>query len=280
MTRVATETLLRNVRKRLTGASPSPALDAELLLAEALVVTRINLHTQPELSLDNDARARLEDNLRRRLTGEPIAYITGRKEFWSLDLKVTPATLVPRPETELLVAIALELLHDHQAVNVADLGTGSGAIALALAHERSCARIKATDISSDALAIAQHNATALGITHVQFNRGAWFEPLAGQCFDMITANPPYVAIEDADLDTIQTRHEPPLALFAGTDGLSALRIIIAEAPTHIRPDGYLILEHGHLQGQTVRDLLCHSGFHSIVTRNDLADLPRVSVGRR
>ena len=198
MTRVPTETLLRNVRKRLTGASPSPALDAELLLAEALVVTRINLYTQPELSLDNDARARLEDNLRRRLTGEPIAYITGRKEFWSLDLKVTPATLVPRPETELLVAIALELLHDHQAVNVADLGTGSGAIALALAHERSCARIKATDISSDALAIAQHNATALGITNVQFNRGAWFEPLAGQCFDMVTANPPYVAIEDAD----------------------------------------------------------------------------------
>ena len=280
MTRVATETLLRNVRKRLTGASPSPALDAELLLAEALVVTRINLYTQPELSLDNDARARLEDNLRRRLTGEPIAYITGRKEFWSLDLKVTPATLVPRPETELLVAIALELLHDHQAVNVADLGTGSGAIALALAHERSCASIKATDISSDALAIAQHNATALGITNVQFNRGTWFEPLAGQCFDMITANPPYVAIEDADLDTIQTRHEPPLALFAGTDGLSALRIIIAEAPTHIRPDGYLILEHGHLQGQAVRDLLCHSGFHSIFTRNDLADLPRVSVGRR
>ena len=280
MTRVPTETLLRNVRKRLTGASPSPTLDAELLLAEALVVTRINLYTQPELSLDNDARARLEDNLRRRLTGEPIAYITGRKEFWSLDLKVTPATLVPRPETELLVAIALELLHDHQAVNIADLGTGSGAIALALAHERSCARIKATDISSAALTIAQHNATALGITNVQFNRGAWFEPLAGQCFDMITANPPYVAIEDADLDTIQTRHEPPLALFAGTDGLSALRIIIAEAPTHIRPDGYLILEHGHLQGQAVRDLLCHSGFHSIVTRNDPSDLPRVSIGRR
>ena len=280
MTRVATETLLRNVRKRLTGASPSPALDAELLLAEALVVTRIDLYTQPELSLDNDARARLEDNLRRRLTGEPIAYITGRKEFWSLDLKVTPATLVPRPETELLVAIALELLHDRQAVNVADLGTGSGAIALALAHERSCARIKATDISSDALAIAQHNATALGITNVQFNRGAWFEPLAGQCFDMVTTNPPYVAIEDTDLDTIQTGHEPPLALFAGIDGLSALRIIIAEAPTHILPDGYLILEHGHLQGQAVRDLLCHPGFHSIVTHNDPADLPRVSIGRR
>ena len=280
MTRVATETLLRNIRKRLTGASPSPALDAELLLAEALVVTRINLYTQPELSLDNDARARLEDNLRRRLAGEPIAYITGRKEFWSLDLKVTPATLVPRPETELLVEIALELLPDHQAVNIADLGTGSGAIALALAHERSCASIKATDISSDALAIAQHNATALGLTNVQFDKGIWFEPLAGQCFDMVTTNPPYVAIEDADLDTIQTGHEPPLALFAGIDGLSALRIIITEAPTHIRPDGYLIIEHGHLQGQAVRDLLCHSGFHSIVTRNDLADLPRVSVGRR
>ena len=280
MTRVSTEALLRNVRNRLTGASPSPALDAELLLAEALVVTRVNLYTQPELSLDNDTRARLEDNLRRRLTGEPIAYITGRKEFWSLDLKVTPATLVPRPETELLVAIALELLPDHQTVNVADLGTGSGAIALALAHERSCARIKATDISSDALAIAQHNATTLGITNVQFDKGVWFEPLVGQCFDMVTANPPYVAIEDADLDTIQTRHEPPLALFAGIDGLSALRIIITEAPTHILPDGYLIVEHGHLQGQAVRDLLCHSGFHSIVTRNDLADLPRVSIGRR
>jgi len=280
VTRVATETLLRNVRNRLTGASPSPALDAELLLAEALVVTRINLYTQPELSLDNDARARLEDNLRRRLAGEPIAYITGRKEFWSLDLKVTPATLVPRPETELLVEIALELLPDHQAVNIADLGTGSGAIALALAHERSCAKIKATDISSDALAIAQHNATALGITNVQFDKGTWFEPLAGQCFDMVTTNPPYVAIEDADLDTIQTGHEPPLALFAGIDGLSALRIIITQAPTHICPDGYLIIEHGHLQGQAVRDLLCHSGFHSIVTRNDLADLPRVSVGRR
>jgi len=280
VTRVSTEALLRNVRNRLTRASPSPALDAELLLAEALVITRVNLHTQPEISLDNDARARLEDNLRRRLAGEPIAYITGRKEFWSLDLKVTPATLVPRPETELLVAIALELLPDHQVVNIADLGTGSGAIALALAHERSCAKIKATDISSDALAIAQHNATALGITNVQFDKGTWFEPLAGQCFDMVTTNPPYVAIEDADLDTIQTGHEPPLALFAGIDGLSALRIIITQAPTHICPDGYLIIEHGHLQGQAVRDLLCHSGFHSIVTRNDLADLPRVSVGRR
>lgn len=280
MTRVSTEALLRNLRNRLTPASPSPALDAELLLAEALCVTRVNLYTQPVLLLDKDARARLEDNLRRRFAGEPIAYITGRKEFWSLDLKVTPATLVPRPETELLVAIALELLPDHHAVNIADLGTGSGAIALALAHERSCARIKATDISSDALAIAQHNATALGIANVQFDCGPWFEPLAGQCFDMITANPPYVAIEDADLDTIQTRHEPPLALFAGIDGLSALRIIIAGAPTHIRPDGYLILEHSHLQGPAVRDLLCHSGFHSIVTRNDPSDLPRVSIGRR
>ena len=141
MTRVSTEALLRNLRNRLTPASASPALDAELLLAEALCVTRVNLYTQPELLLDKDARARLEDNLRRRCAGEPIAYITGRKEFWSLDLKVTPATLVPRPETELLVAIALELLPDDQAVNIADLGTGSGAIALALAHERSCARI-------------------------------------------------------------------------------------------------------------------------------------------
>lgn len=254
-------------------------MDAELLLAEVLGRDRTWLFTWPEHPLAPDQSARFETLVERRAAGEPVAYLVGRRAFWSLDLAVTPATLIPRPDTELLVEQALARLPDEGRCEAADLGTGSGAIALALAIERPDCRLHAVDASADALAVARENARRHGIANVTFLHGSWYEPLAGHRLRMVVSNPPYVCDNDPHLGEGDLRFEPRAALCSGADGLEAIRAIIAGAPGHLLPGGWLLLEHGCDQGAVVRELLGAGGLDEIFTARDLPGHERVSGGR-
>ncbi|HET8899704.1 MAG TPA: peptide chain release factor N(5)-glutamine methyltransferase [Rhodanobacteraceae bacterium] len=253
--------------------------EAEILLAHALGADRAWLFAHAREALEPAVAARYHALLQRRADGEPVAYLTGRRGFWTLDLDVTPATLIPRPETELLVELALERLPADRELDVADLGTGSGAIALALASERPRARVLACDVSIGALAVARGNAERLDIGNVHFAHSNWFDALAGQRFHLIASNPPYVAEGDPHLQQGDLRFEPPQALACGADGLAAIRRIIAAAPTHLHPAGWLLLEHGWEQGAAVRALLVDAGFRAISTARDLEQRERISVAQ-
>lgn len=268
------DAVLRETRPLLASG------EAELLLAHAAGQSRTWLFTHGDAELDADAQARFDALLARRRQGEPVAYLTGRRGFWRFDLQVSPATLVPRAETELLVELALSRLPSDRALRVADLGTGSGAIALALAFERPMAHVVATDASTDALAVARANAAELQLGNIDFRHGSWFEPLQGERFDLIASNPPYIAVGDAHLDEGDLPHEPAMALSSGADGLDAIRTIVAAAPAHLQPGGWLLLEHGWDQGPAVRDLLTAAGFTEVFTERDLELRDRVSAGRR
>jgi len=239
---------LHTATMRLTG-SDSPRLDAELLLAHVLGSERSHLRAYTDAELTPAQAAEFERLIGSRMLGEPIAYLTGKREFWSLELKVTPATLIPRPETELLVEQALALLPPGMASDVLDLGTGSGAIALAIAKERPRCRVTAVDISSEALQVAQANARSLHIANLEFLRGDWFAPLAGRRFQMIASNPPYVGTEDPHLGEGDLRFEPRQALSSGSDGLQDIRRIVSTASQHLPAGGHLLLEHGYSRGQ-------------------------------
>ena len=215
----------------------------------------------------------------RRRAGEPVAYLTGRRGFWTLELEVNKATLIPRPETELLVEQALARLPEDAPLRVADLGTGSGAIALAIARERPLAAVVATDLYGPTLAVATRNARANGVDNVWFRRGDWFVALGGERFDLIASNPPYIAAGDAHLEQGDLRFEPAPALASGADGLDDLRHLVAGAPEHLVPGGWLLLEHGHDQGEAVRALLAGRGYADVETLRDLEDRDRVSLGR-
>ncbi len=254
--------------------------EAELLAEFALGADRAWLFAHAEDPVADAARDRFLDLLARRAGGEPLAYILGHVGFWTLDLEVTPDTLIPRPETELLVEAALARLPEGTAPRVADLGTGSGAIALALASERPQARVLATDASAAALDVARRNAARNEIGNVAFRQGDWLEPLAGERFDLIASNPPYVALGDPHLAQGDLRFEPDAALASGADGLDALRTIARDAPAHLLPGGWLLLEHGLDQGEAVRGLLRDAGFHRIETLRDLEDRERVTLGCR
>ena len=208
-----------------------------------------------------------------------MAYLTGAQGFWTLDLAVTPATLIPRPETELLVELALARIPRDAATRIADLGTGSGAIALAIAKERPRAAVVATDASGAALDVARANANRNGIANVEFRHGDWLAPLEGEMFDLVASNPPYIAVGDPHLDAGDLRFEPPAALSSGTDGLDAIRRIVGDTPTHLHGDGWLLLEHGWDQGDAVRELLSAAGFVDVATERDLEGRDRVSLGR-
>jgi len=258
---------------RTDPGGDSPHLDVELILAHALSMSRTQLKTHPELVPAPDRIRHFLELMERRAAGEPVAYILGYRDFWTLRLAVTPAVLVPRPETELLVERALTL-GGLRAEQVADLGTGSGAIALALASERPEWHVTATDISEDALAVARTNARALGLGRVDFLQGRWFEPLAARHFDLIASNPPYVSDTDAALQDL--RYEPSSALTAGPDGMSSLREIIRTAPAHLRPGGRLLLEHGFAQAEAVSRELVVRGFAHVRSHRDLAGHERVT----
>lgn len=265
---------LRLATGQLTGISDSPRLDAELLLARALDVSRSYLVAHPDDRPDGDARRRFAQAMAERARGVPIAYIVGEKEFWSATFMVTPATLVPRPDTELLVEKALRLMPREDEVCVADLGTGSGAVALSIARERPLAHIVATDLSAEALAIAGHNARQLDVANVEFLLGRWTEPLAGQQFDLLVSNPPYICSGDPALDKLV--HEPRAALVAGEDGLDDIRLLAAECGSILRPGGHLLLEHGAGQRDDVARLLLDAGWSDVQCHADLAGRPRVT----
>ncbi|MGV8931872.1 MAG: peptide chain release factor N(5)-glutamine methyltransferase [Luteimonas sp.] len=256
------------------------AIDARLLLAHALGRSQTWLYTHDDAMLTEEVRARFDALVARRTAGEPVAYLTGQRGFWRFDLAVTPDTLIPRPETELLVELALARIPQQAAWRVADLGTGSGAIALAFAHERPCAQVIASDRSADALAVARTNAATLGIANITFREGDWLQPMAGDCFDLIASNPPYIADDDTHLGQGDLRFEPRGALASGADGLDAIRAIVHHAPAYLRADGWLLLEHGWAQGDAVRALLHAAGFIDVDTQRDLEDRDRVSLGRK
>lgn len=259
--------------------SPTARLDAELLLAAALGKPRSFLHTWPERIVSSEAALTFAAYLQRRRTGEPVAYILGQQGFWKLDLEVAPHTLIPRPETEMLVEAALELVPAFAPTHVLDLGTGTGAIALALASERAAWQVTAVDRVLEAVGLAERNRQRLQLDNAKVLSSHWFSALEGQRFDLIISNPPYIAAQDPHLESGDVRFEPDSALVAGADGLDDLRMIIAQAPTFLNGDGWLLLEHGYDQGSAVRDLLSGHGFEKIQTRRDLGDHERITFGR-
>jgi release factor glutamine methyltransferase len=270
--------ILRRGTQLLADVSPSPRLDTEVLLMHVTGLARTALITRAQEMVLPAHEEKLQELLACRARGEPIAYLTGRREFWSLELTVTPDVLIPRPETELLVEQALMRIPAEATWTIADLGTGSGAIALAIARERPRCRLIATDASETALAVAQGNAIRLAIVNVEFRHGEWLDPLADEVLDMIVSNPPYVAEQDPHLAQGDVRFEPRGALVAGADGLSAIRVIAAAAHRHLRRSGFLLLEHGFDQAPAVRAVLAKHGYEAVATCPDLQGLPRVSFG--
>lgn len=260
----------------LAGESGLPRLEAELLLCSVLGCGRLHLIAHADEAPDPGKASLARDAFARRRAGEPIAYIAGRREFYGITLKVTPAVLIPRPETELLVELTLE--RAAPGARVLDLGTGSGAIAVALACERSDLAIVGTDISEAVLAVARRNVRDQGAA-VELLRSDWFEALAPGRFDLIVANPPYVAENDAHLEQGDVRFEPRLALLGGEDGLDCIRKITAHAQSRLRPGGWLLLEHGYDQGDRCVELFREFGYIDVESLDDLAGLPRVCVGR-
>ena len=266
------------VRAALAQSGLVP-VDAQVLLAHALGVNRAWLIAHAADPLPAASAAAFLALAKRRRDGEPVAYLTGVREFWGLPLAVTPAVLIPRPETETLVELALARLPPDRPVSVLDLGTGSGAVALAIARERPQARVLATDVSPDALAVAEGNARRLGLANVAFLRSDWYAAVPADPFDAIVSNPPYVAAGDPHLAAGDLRHEPPAALSPGGDGLDALRIIVAGAPARLAPGGTLVVEHGYDQGEAVQALFRAAGFSDVAAIRDLAGMARAVAGR-
>lgn len=254
--------------------------EAALLLAHVLGRSRGWLYAHGDAPVPASEAARFRELVARRAAGEPVAYLVGTRGFWRFDLAVGPDTLIPRPETELLVELALARIAPQGPVRVADLGTGSGAIALAIASERPRATVVATDASAGALEAAGRNARSLSVHNVGFRHGDWFAPLAGERFDLVASNPPYIADDDAHLAQGDLRFEPRDALASGADGLDAIRAIVAGAPAHLRDGGWLLVEHGWEQGAAVRALFDAAGFADVTTELDLEQRDRVTLGRR
>lgn len=271
--------LLSQLSEQLKAVSATPTLEAEILLAHILMQPRSYLRAWPETVLEDAQINELMAMVNRRLQNEPIAYITGQKEFWSLDLAVTRDTLIPRPETELVVETALNIAANlSHEIAIADLGTGSGAIALALAHERPQWQIYACDISESALAVAKLNAARLTLNHISFHQGHWCKSLPRNDLHLIIANPPYIAETEWAAYAAALHYEPKTALVSGQDGLNALTEIIATAKTYLRKGGSLIVEHGYAQGQAVRQLFQKNGYQEIQSILDLADKERITLG--
>ena len=255
-------------------------LDAEVLLAHVLNKPRVYLYTWPEAVLSQDQELQFLNVIRQRAAGQPVAYLTGRREFWSLNFAVTPDSLIPRPETELLVEQTLALLPENETLRIADLGTGSGAIAIALAHERRHWRLYAIDRSLQCVKLAQSNSRRLDVDNLCFINADWSKALANQCFDAIVANPPYIADRDPHLRQGDVRFEPASALTSGPQGLDDLRRLTKDAPRVLKPGGWIVLEHGMDQANNIRKLLNNIAFKNIATARDPAGLERVSCAQK
>lgn len=268
------------MKQATTEANSSlPRVDIEFLMSHYLSKPRSWLYAFSDYQLTPEQGVEFQALITRRMNGEPVAYITGRRGFWSFDLQVTPDTLIPRPETELLVELAIERIDLNSDTNVLDLGTGTGAIALAIAHERPKAHVLAVDYSEAALAVAKSNAAELKIRNIECIQSDWFDALAMRRFDVIASNPPYIELNDEHLSQGDLRYEPSSALVSGADGLDAIRIIIAGAKNHLNPNAWLMIEHGWNQGEAVRNLFAQSGFVEISTEQDLGQRDRVTMGQ-
>lgn len=274
------QSLLAAASASLASTSDSPRLDAELLLAHALGQDRSYLRAWPERTPAPAQAARFESLLARRQAGEPVAHLLGVREFWSLELQVTPDTLIPRPETELLVERALLRIPADRPATVADLGTGSGAIALAIASERPRAQVLATDRAAAALAVARRNAAAHAIDTVEFREGDWCAGLPADSFDVILSNPPYIAAQDPHLAQGDARFDPRSALVSGPDGLDDLRRLIPAALACLKPGGWLLVEHGYDQGPALVRLFEVAGYQDVQDHADLAGNSRMTEGKR
>jgi release factor glutamine methyltransferase len=260
----------------LQATLPLEPLENRILLCHALGITRVGLITQSERALTQAEAATLAALVARRVQGEPIAYIVGKREFFGLEFAVTDAVLIPRPDTELLVELTIERLPAR--ARVLDMGTGSGAIAVAVAHQRPDAAVTALDVSEAALAVARANAAANGVA-VRFLHSDWYGALDGEVFDLIASNPPYIADGDVHLSQGDLRFEPTGALTDHADGLSALRTITVGAPAHLKPQGWLLMEHGYDQAASVRQLLQDQGYTEVQSWRDLSGIERVTGGR-
>ena len=279
---MATVADLLQRHNELSPASDTALLDTELLLCHSLSVDRAWLKTWPDKILSAPDMQRFEQLFRRRLEGEPVAFIIGSQGFWTLDLKVSPHTLIPRPETELLVetAMQLELPNNSQ---VLDLGTGTGAIALALASEHPQWQLTAVDVQASAVELAEQNRLACQLKNVTIYQSDWFAAVANRqpqtLFNLIVSNPPYIEIDDAHLFEGDVRFEPTSALVSGTQGLDDLQLVIGQSSGFLAPAGWLLVEHGHAQGLAVRDLFNEAGYVLVETRQDYNQLDRITLGR-
>jgi release factor glutamine methyltransferase len=271
---------LLKLSAKLQLNSDSPQLDCELLLCHALEVDRTWLRTWPENQVSVSQQALFESLLDQRVNGTPVAYLIGTRGFWSMDLNVSSDTLIPRPETELLVEIALNLSIPNKACGL-DLGTGSGAIALALASERLDMQWIAVDSQQGAVELAQSNCDQQQLTNVSIFQSSWFDAIKApnNKFDLIVSNPPYIAVADPHLSQGDVRFEPSTALVSGVDGLNDIKIIVRQSPSYLNANGWLILEHGYNQGQSVRELMLAAGFSQVVTKQDYNNLDRVTLGQ-
>jgi release factor glutamine methyltransferase len=267
---------LQSAARSLQSHSASPRLDAEMLLAKILGLPRAGLIARGDEPVAVDCERTYARLIGERLRGAPVAYLTGTREFWSLPIAVSPAVLVPRPETELVVELALQRLPQGQAASVLDLGTGSGAIALALAAERPVSKVTGVDISPTALEVAVHNSQSLGLANIDWRLGSWFDAVQGRRFDLIVSNPPYIAAADPALAALSA--EPWVALSSGPSGLEALSAIAGAAGLHLHQGGWLIMEHGSDQAPQVAQLLERQGFTQVRTHLDLSGKPRVTLG--
>ncbi len=254
-------------------------IDAQMLLQHVLSEPLAFLHTYPKQALSSSQLKAFNQLVARRVTGEPIAYLIGERDFYDLTFKVTSAVLIPRPETELLVELALERIPKDRHVRVLDLGTGSGVIAITIAKNRPLATVIAVDVSADAVAVANTNAKEIGVTNLKVINGSWYDVMQGVQFDMIVSNPPYVAEDDPHLEQGDLRFEPQLALTAKENGLACLQAISDEAPEHLNAGGWLLLEHGYDQSAACRKLLEKADFKRIFSSPDLAGIIRVSGGQ-
>jgi len=270
---------LQWARSRLSAVSASATLDAELMLGEVLRVSRTHLRAWPERAVVVEAAEQFRVLVERRARGEPVAYLLGRQEFYGLELHVDRTTLIPRPETELVVDFVLAAVADIHAPRILDVGCGSGAIALAVADGRPDALVDAVERDPGAAAVAGANAARLALRNVTVYRGSWFEPVASRRYDVVAANPPYVAESERAVTSPETAFEPELALFAADAGLAALREITAGAVARLHAGGWLVLEHGYAQGRAVRGTMTAAGFVAVATQRDLANHERLTVGR-
>lgn len=271
-------TLLSEARAQLEGHSPSAALDARVLLAHLLGKPETFLFTWPEHEPTDSQQRQFREWIARRRDGVPVAHLVGRREFYGHEFLVSPDTLIPRPDTELLVDLALELLPGNLPQRLADLGTGTGAIAISLGLARPQWTVLAVDFTVAILDLAERNVRRFGATNVQVRQSSWCRDLPGQ-YHALVSNPPYIAENDPHLDEGDVRYEPRSALTAGADGLDDIRVLIEQAPSRLLPGGWLLLEHGYDQGDAVRALMAAGGFSDVQTRRDLGDRERVTLGR-